>query len=86
MTHHAVLEAADEGISADEIRETILGGMIVEDYPDERRGPCCLVSGKTTAGRDLHVVVTTVRSPVRIITVYEPLPPRWVTPTERGPR
>lgn len=35
-------------------------------------------------GRTLHVVCTINRSPLLIITVYEPKPPKWITPTRRS--
>ena len=84
VTAHADEEAAEENISLHEIRESLLNGVIVEDYADHRRGPCCLIYGRTSRGRHLHVVVTKEKEPVRIITVYEPKLPYWKTPTERG--
>jgi hypothetical protein len=36
-------------------------------------------------GRPLHVACTTGRPMVTIITVYEPKPPKWVTPSKRRP-
>jgi hypothetical protein len=33
---------------------------------------------------DLHMVVSYSELPITIITVYEPRPPKWRTPTERG--
>jgi hypothetical protein len=86
LTYHAAQEALEERISVDEIKEALLNGMILEDYPEHQRGACCLVYGKTNLGRDLHVVVTTGKSPVRVITVYEPRLPYWLTPTARGQR
>lgn len=32
----------------------------------------------------LHVVSTTAQPVLVIITVYEPKPPKWVTPTQRS--
>ena len=86
FTDHAISEAVDELISPAEIKEAILGGTIVEDYPSHRRGPCCLVHGVAANGRNIHVVLTTARAPGRIITVYEPRMPYWRTPTERAER
>ncbi len=34
-------------------------------------------------GRTLHIVCTTAQATLIIITVYEPLPPKWTTPTQR---
>ena len=84
LTLHGAQEALAEQITTAEIREAILNGSILEDYPEHRRGPCCLIHGKTESGRDLHLVVTKERAPVRVITVYVPQPPRWVTPLQRG--
>ena len=84
FTRHGHEEALEEDISVTEIREALINGMILEDYPEHRRGPCCLMYGKTSRGRDLHVVVTKGTTPVIVITVYEPKAPYWVTPQERG--
>ncbi len=84
LTLHATQEAHAEGISADEIRQALINGQVLEDYPEHRRGACCLIYGDTNAGRPIHVVCTSQRKPVLIITVYEPKLPKWVTPTQRS--
>lgn len=84
MTLHATQEAYAEEISPDEIRQALMNGQILENYPEHRRGSCCLVYGNTDAGRPIHVVCTSYRRPVLIITVYEPKPPKWRTPTQRS--
>lgn len=86
LTAHADEKAREEGITMQEIRQAIMSGEIIEDYPEHRRGPCCLVCGRTAGGRDIHVVITNERVPPRIITVYEPKPPHWLTPRERRRR
>ncbi|MGI9174228.1 MAG: DUF4258 domain-containing protein [Rhodothermales bacterium] len=50
------------------------------------RGLCCLVNGKTRRGRPIHVVCTTARTPLFVVTVYEPKPPKFITPSQRGRR
>lgn len=84
ITQHAQQEMAEESVRLDEVLEALSSGHVVEDYPEHRRGPCCLVHGVTGTGRDLHVVCTSARPVLVIITVYEPRPPRWVTPAQRG--
>ena len=84
VSRHALREAIAEDISVDEVRQALLSGMIIEDYPEHRRGPCCLVYGQTDAGRDLHVVITSTLLPVLVITVYELRAPFWTTPVTRG--
>ena len=89
ITRHASEEMVEEDIALDEVLEAVQSGQILEDYPQHRRGPCCLIAGVTRAGRPIHVVCTTAQ-PVLIIitvykTVYKPRPPKWVTATQRGP-
>jgi len=38
LSLHAFEEALAEGISIQEVRETLFDGMIVEDYPSHQRG------------------------------------------------
>jgi len=84
VTRHAHEEMVAEEITLHGVFEAIGRGEILENYPEHRRGPCCLVSGCTDQGRPLHVVCTTAQSLLIVITVYEPQPPRWITPTRRG--
>jgi hypothetical protein len=86
VTQHADEEMVAETISLNEVYEALLAGDILENYPEHRRGACCLVCGFTESGRPLHVVCTTGRPILIVITVYEPQPPKWVTPTQRGGR
>lgn len=86
LTQHGQQEMVEEEISLDEVYQALESGAVLENYPDHRRGACCLVGGYTAGGRPLHVVCTSGRPELIVITVYEPKPPKWVTPTERGPR
>ena len=86
FTQHAHEEMVEEGISLVELLEAIQSSVILEDYPEHRRGACCLLGGSSGGGRPLHVVCTTAQAVLVVITVYEPKPPRWVTPTRRGTR
>ena len=74
---HAVMavaqqEMVEEGVSLDDVLEAISQGQVLEDYPRHRRGACCLLYGLTREGRAIHVVCTTDRPTLIIITVYEP--------------
>src|SRR6266487_3761486 len=84
ITDHAREEMEAEAITLAEARQAIAAGQIIENYPDHRRGPCCLLSGPTMQGRPLHVVCTTSLSLLVIITVYVPTLPKWISPTERS--
>jgi hypothetical protein len=81
---HAVEEALAEHITRPEIEAAMRNAQVLEDYPDWWLGPSCLIHGQTPAARDLHLVVSYSGLPVTIITVYEPKPPKWITPTTRG--
>jgi hypothetical protein len=83
ITPHAQQEMVDEQITLDETFEAIVTGQILENYHEHRRGACCLLNGITKSGRSLHIVCTTARPVLIIITVYEPKPPKWPTPTQR---
>ena len=81
---HAAEEALAEHITRPEIEAAMLNAQLLEDYPDWWLGPSCLIYGQTEAKRDLHIVVSYSGLPVTVITVYEPRPPKWITPTLRG--
>lgn len=83
ITQHAQQEMVEEDITLDEVLQTIATGQIVENYPEHRRGACCLLNGHSQQGRSLHIVCTTAQPVLIIITAYEPKPPKWVTLTQR---
>lgn len=83
VTQHAQQEMVEENIVLNEVLEAIAAGQILENYPEHRRGACCLLNGLTKNGRPLHIVCTTARPILIIITVYEPKPPKWITPVQR---
>jgi len=83
ITQHALQEMVEEDITLDEVLEAIATGQILENYPEHRRGACCLLCGVTRKERSLHIVCTTARPVLIIITVYEPKPPEWITPIHR---
>jgi hypothetical protein len=84
LSLHAAEEALAEEITRSEIEATLLNAQILEDYPDWWLGPSCLVCGRTKTDRSIHIVASYSKLPITIITVYEPRPPKWRTPTVRG--
>jgi hypothetical protein len=76
-------EALAETITRADIEAVLLNAQVLEDYPEWWLGPSCLVHGRDAAARDLHVVVSYGALPVTVITVYEPRPPKWITPFRR---
>lgn len=82
FTDHAVRQMAKRGILDDEVRETILDGEIIEEYPDDKYGPSCLIFGKTLQARPLHVQCS-LPPRVRVVTVYQPDPDEWIDNRQR---
>ena len=81
---HATDQTILRGISVNEIREAIQTGEIIEDYPDDKYGPSCLILGFTDAGRALHIQCSYPRRPlIKIVTVYEPAQSEWINYRER---
>ena len=65
-------------IEAEEIEEAIFNGMIIEPYPDDPRGPSCLIMGFSNQNRPLHVLCGKIEdNEILIITAYEPDPNEW---------
>lgn len=78
FSRHAAGQSLKRRISVQEVREAVAGGELIEDYPDDKYGPSCLLFGSTQARRPLHIQCShATRSLVKIITVYEPDPDQW---------
>jgi hypothetical protein len=45
FSEHAVDQSIIRHVAVEEIRQAILGGEIIEDYPDDKYGPSCLILG-----------------------------------------
>ncbi|MDW8464625.1 MAG: DUF4258 domain-containing protein [Chloroherpetonaceae bacterium] len=86
FTAHARQEMGSENFTFEDIESGLMTGEIIEDYPHHQRGACCLINGRTPSGRPIHIVCTTHNTPTIVITVYEPKPPKFETPTKRSKR
>jgi Domain of unknown function (DUF4258) len=86
ITQHAAQEMAEEEIALDDLLHTISNARLLEDYPDHRRGACCLLQGTDARSRHIHTVCTTANPTLIIITAYLPKPPKWISPTQRRNR
>lgn len=72
FSKHAVDQSIIRGISVSEVEEAIIGNSeIVENYPNDKYGPSCLILGFTKMGRPLHVQCSYPSRPLaKIITLY----------------
>jgi len=83
---HAEKERYAEDISILDLENALLNGEIIEDYPEDPRGKSCLVLGYSD-GRAIHIVCGfTSLQWLRVITVYLPKPPKWITDKTRRNR
>jgi hypothetical protein len=79
FSKHAVDQSILRLVRVSELREAIANGEIIEDYPNDKYGPSCLILGFTRAGRPLHIQCSYPSRPlVKIITLYEPDPTEWI--------
>ncbi len=78
FSRHAFKRAVERNISDTEIRQAGNEAKIIEDYPEDKYAPSCLLLGFTQAGRPLHIQASYANSPmVKIITLYEPDETEW---------
>jgi hypothetical protein len=85
LTEHADRERENDGIEIKELKRALLECELLEDYPDDPRGPSCLTLGFDSQGRPIHIVCTIDKNDVAlIITVYIPSKPKWLNPRQRG--
>jgi len=77
FSDHAVKRMLKRAIDRSEVENAIMTGEVIEEYPDDKYSPSCLVYGKTKEGRNLHVQVSLPPSVV-VITTYEPKSTEWI--------
>jgi Domain of unknown function (DUF4258) len=79
FTRHAFKRAVERNISELEIIHAGENIIIIEDYPDDKYFPSCLLLGLTILGRVLHLQVSRMDSDLlKIITIYEPNNNEWI--------
>jgi len=76
---HAVRQMSrpDRMITTGEVRDVVATGVVIEDYPDDVRGPSCLILGRGVEARPLHVVCSPKSEFLAIITAYVPHRDEW---------
>lgn len=77
FSDHSVRRMIEKFVDRHEVEEVVLGGEIIEEYPDDKYSPSCLIYGNTSKGRNLHVQISYPPAVV-VITTYEPGPEEWV--------
>lgn len=79
FSQHALRQMSrpDRMISTIEIRMVLGACEIIEDYPEDPRGHSCLLLGKGTAERPVHVLCAPKDEYLAIITAYLPDEEEW---------
>ena len=84
VSFHAEEERYAEDITISDLETAISNGEILEDYPDDPRGPSCLILGYSQ-NRPIHIVSGyTSTGWLRIITIYIPRLPKWIDERTRA--
>jgi hypothetical protein len=73
LSAHAFDRSIERKIMFFEIEEAGTNSVIIEDYPEDKISPSCLLLGYSNAGKPLHILVSRADIDyLKIITVYEP--------------
>ncbi len=72
ITLHAQERLRERGIKVKDIRNCVMSGEIIEQYPDDFPFPSCLIFGRAISGEIIHVVASDEGTGSRIITAYFP--------------
>jgi len=84
FSRHALKRAVERNISEAEIMQLGKAAILIEEYPDDKNSPSCLLLGYTQAGCPLHLQVSLAERPlVKIITLYQPNPKEWIDDRDR---
>ncbi|MBF0212003.1 MAG: DUF4258 domain-containing protein [Magnetococcales bacterium] len=81
LRQHALQRMFEREVSMEDIRNVLLHGLVIEEYPEDTPYPSSLWLGEDEQGRPLHVVVAENRAEKQkiIITVYHPNPTLWLS-------
>ncbi len=56
FSKHAVDQSIIRRISVQEVREALANGEVIEEYPEDKYGPSCLIFGMTKGNRPVHIL------------------------------
>lgn len=77
ISNHARSRMFQRNISTEDIKEVIISGQMIENYPEDEPCPSALFFGYAK-NRPCHIVVAECEDHVRIITVYIPENNKWI--------
>ena len=80
LSEHGYDELADDGLTAREVISGVNECILLEDYPEFRKGHCALFLQVDSGGKPLHVVWGIPKGhtePAVLITAYRPDSGSW---------
>ena len=80
ITDHADEEVQDDDLTYDEVLHSVFNGKIIENYPDDKPFPSCLIFGKNFNGEPIHSVWAYNEDTqwAALITVYKAESDKWI--------
>ena len=72
VTGHCMKRMVERGIELSQVKQAIINGEIIEEYPDDYPYPSCLILGD-----GLHIVAGSGDGMLWLITAYHPDPDQW---------
>ncbi len=82
ISAHARKRMGQRQITVDELGQVIMEGEIIENYPDDKPYPSCLILGKMSNSFPLYVVCA-LGDGVHVITAHWLDPEKWLDPKTR---
>lgn len=77
VTVHAKNRLQERNILLDDVERAIKTGIIIEEYPNDKPFPSCLIAGVAVNGSVLHTVVSIDEEFLYLITAYWPNSDKW---------
>jgi hypothetical protein len=79
LSDHALVRVVERNISSRMIQEAGANAEVIEDYPEDKYGPSCLLLGFTATKTPMHIQVSRLaQDKIKIITLYVPNPDQWI--------
>lgn len=77
LTKHARERLAERNITVADVVKGIETGEIIKQYEDDKPLPSCLILGFSVDNKYIHIVVSSDKGYIYLITAYYPNPEQW---------